>query len=1034
MTDTRMGEAAPDAPAEDGCPALSNLAPRTPGTTRRRTVSRRITVPDLAPGVVERTRLTHLMTAMLANHQVVAISATAGAGKTTAMVHAAAHLDDPVVWLSLDHGDADPWRLLTDLEAAVEGHVDSVRGLCVGARADGTSHRDVAGLLAEATEGRPLVLVLDDLERVHELDAGRQVIGGFARFAPPTLRMVLASRRNVVADLDEKLPPGLVASVGDAELALSTGEAATVLGRSDGEAAGLDEVVDAHAGWMTGVLAEAGGRPRFAVADPPHGLSVYYGTQIMPVLEEDEARFLVATALLGEVNAEAARELGQRESSAMLARLAAKPLPVSWGRGGQVMRIHTRFREYLLGRLAGSPEEGDLRSRYGGLLLQHGRRDEAVQQYIKARQLDRAACSAREAIGGVIAGLHFDVAEQWLELLHTTDAPSTALSIAEFMVAVGREQPARAAALGDSLGQLSDLSSIDGTLRGRTPLDGMLAWAYWQTGRLDDARAMLALRPSDRTVQIAAAMIAFSSDAAAPLPTPLAPDGGPYDGLLMRVHYFRGFLHTILGATFSSPWARAMGLSVQASALRATGQLDRALELFEAAGGDDPGTVWLQVVTGPDLMLDLGRRQEAFAQLQKARKLLAERGSNTYTLLSHVAEAKMHLRFDRNAAAALATLEAVRPQATSYPFVLEIADMWAGYAHLLLGADEEARHQLARAVRSMRRGDRLLELPTAAVYLAEAEWRCGHDDAADRAADLALTAAARHGSSHILLQALNDVPAVLSRRIDAQPERRSEWHTLARTYHAHSRVRCVGPTHRIVLKDLGQVALTVDGAVQRPRIAKSLELLAFLRQQPSAEAARSQVLDALFAGRATDSTRSYLRQALYRLREVLPEALAPRADGNRILLPAPEEVTCDSLTVDALLDQGALLHAEEKLNALRAALELAAAGPFLADSESEWIIERRQELTGRISAAQLSAAELAYQLGRFLETDDLIEAVLREDEYQEEAWRLSILTANAFGDSQALLRRYRRYLSVMEQIGVGPSPDVVELFHRLHAT
>ncbi len=194
------------------------------------------------------------------------------------------------------------------------------------------------------------------------------------------------------------------------------------------------------------------------------------------------------------------------------------------------------------------------------------------------------------------------------------------------------------------------------------------------------------------------------------------------------------------------------------------------------------------------------------------------------------------------------------------------------------------------------------------------------------------------------------------------------------------------------------------------------------------------MLDALFGGRATDSTRSYLRQALYRLREVLPEALAPRTDGNRILLPAPEEVTCDSLTIDALLDQGARLHREEKLNALRAALELAAAGPFFADSESKWIVERRQELTDRISAAQLSAAEVAYQLGRYLEADDLVEAVLCEDEYQEEAWRLSILTASAFGDSQTLVRRYRRYLAAMEQIGVGASPDVLDLFQRLQPT
>ena len=1024
------------AKASDASAALPDLHanPASAPATRAQTVNRRITVPDLPAAVVERTRLTTLLAETLENYQVLAISATAGAGKTTAMVHTAAKISEPVVWLALDRGDAEPWRLLTDLEAAVGAQVATVRGVCAAARADGRSPRDVAGMLAAATDGRPLVFVLDDLERLRGLDAARQVIGGFTRFAPASLRVVLISRRNIVDDLDEKLPAGLFATIGDAELALTSEEAATVLGTSAVGHAGAEEIVDAHGGWITGVLAEAGLRPGLAVADPAQGLAVFYTTQVMPALDEEERRFLIATSLLTVVTADDARELGQRDPSALLARIAAKPLPVSWRQGGQIMRVHPRFREYLLGRLAGSAEEADLRSRYGGVLLQEGRRDEAVEQYVKARQLDRAARSAREAIDGEIDGLRFDVAEQWLELLHTTDAPSTTLSIAEFMVAMGREQCARAAAIGDSLGLLSDVAPLDVTSRDQTPLDGMLAWAYWQTGRLDDARTLLSLRPSDRTVQIAAAILAFSSDAAAPLPVPMAPDGGAYDGMLMRVHYFRGFLRTILSATFSSPWARAMAVSVQASALRASGQLDRALELFEAANDDDPGTVWLRVVAGPDLFLDLGRRDDAFSQLQKGRELVVEQGSIPNMLLTYVAEAKMHLRFDQNAPAALATLETMRPQATQYPFVLEIADTWAGYAHLLLGNDEEGRQQLAAAVRSMRRGDRMLELPTAAVYLAEAEWRCGREDAADRAADLALTAAARHGSNHILLQALDDVPAVLSRRLDAEPESRSPWHALGRSSREHSRIHSVGPTHRVVLKDLGQIALTVDGTAQRPRIGKSLELLAFLLQQPSAEAARSQVHDALFAGRATDSTRSYLRQALYRLREVLPEALAPVTADNRILLPAPEEITCDSMTVCALLDQGALLHGEDKLSALRAALKLAAAGPFFADSDTEWIIGRRLELADRIGAAQLSAAELAYDLDHFAEADDLVEAVLCKDQYQEEAWRLALLTANAFGDSQTLLRRYRSYRSAMEQIGVGPSADMVELFQRLHTT
>ena len=48
--------------------------------------------------------------------------------------------------------------------------------------------------------------------------------------------------------------------------------------------------------------------------------------------------------------------------------------------------------------------------------------------------------------------------------------------------------------------------------------------------------------------------------------------------------------------------------------------------------------------------------------------------------------------------------------------------------------------------------------------------------------------------------------------------------------------------------------------------------------------------------------------------------------------------------------------------------------------------------------------------------------------------RLAILTANAFGDTQTMLGRYRSYRSAMEQIGVEPSPDMLALFRRLHPT
>ena len=164
----------------------------------------------------------------------------------------------------------------------------------------------------------------------------------------------------------------------------------------------------------------------------------------------------------------------------------------------------------------------------------------------------------------------------------------------------------------------------------------------------------------------------------------------------------------------------------------------------------------------------------------------------------------------------------------------------------------------------------MLELPTAAVYLAEAEWRAGDEDAADRAADVALDAARRQGSNHVLLQALADFPAVVSRRIDAEPRGSSPWHELGRALIAQGTPVAAQIRAAVELREFGRCAIVVDGVERRPRIAKTYELLAYLAVSRDARADRAELLDALFDGRSDDSTRAYLRQAVRRLRSVLP--------------------------------------------------------------------------------------------------------------------------------------------------------------------
>jgi hypothetical protein len=82
--------------------------------------------PPLAERLVGRPRVEETLAALIERHRVVVISATAGAGKTTAVTAAVRMLTRPAAWLTLDWTDAAPGRLVRYLEAALAGRLPQV--------------------------------------------------------------------------------------------------------------------------------------------------------------------------------------------------------------------------------------------------------------------------------------------------------------------------------------------------------------------------------------------------------------------------------------------------------------------------------------------------------------------------------------------------------------------------------------------------------------------------------------------------------------------------------------------------------------------------------------------------------------------------------------------------------------------------------------------------------------------------------------------------------------------------------------------
>ncbi|MEU9288559.1 BTAD domain-containing putative transcriptional regulator [Streptomyces sp. NPDC048275] len=971
---------------------------------------------------------------MLDQYPVLVMAASAGSGKTTAAVQAAQELVGPVAWVSLAGmpvgagiTGADGPALTRLLEAALALHVPAAATALTGALARGLPASEVGALLARMLAGTELVLVLDSVETIGGGAGAEELLAALVGNLPEGPRLVLISRVDLPQGLGGLGDVHRVAFLEDGDLAFDLAEAATAL-RSIGRSDDPCQRVDAMRGWVTGVLYDWWGADPSASAIQHDRLAAELLAQLTPV----EAALLVRTSLLDDgVTAEQANALGLASPDRTMAALRGRRLPLTWSPDGSRMVALPRFR-HCLRREIGRLDENTLRAlrgAYASLLQGKGRHEDAVAELLMSGDTDTARHAAERALPDVLGRLDLATAESWLDRMRPAPDPlPPCLAAAGLRVAFGLEQCWRGVQLADTHGRAwwSGLAERPG---GAEDL-ALLVWCLWHVGRIDGAREILRVMPPGHPRDVAAAVLALADNS-----TPqLAPDlldrvAGPLEAMVMRIAYMAGQLRQLQDGS-SGAWRRAAGAPWTVAALRAEGRISQAEEAY-AAVGDGPRPVWLAAIEAAELMADLGRRDEAWAALLAGRDRIASTGSRVYEILSLLLEAKLALRLDRDLPrAARALAEAERRGCARYGFTAELAGTWRGLELLLAGRDHDAVPHLTTAVSAMRTGGRRLELPTAAVYLSEALWRTGDEDGADAAADLALEVATAQGPRNLLLQALEDVPSVAVHRADAEPTHTSRWHELVSALSTARPVTgCAVP--RLTLEDLGPMRLVADGRQVHPRLAKSVELLAYLLSRPAASARRQAVVEALFPGRSDATGRSYLRQAVYRLREVLPDGLSLLQDGDVYTLTPASSVVSASGTLQRLLAEAARQDGEHRWNTLQCALAIAERGAYFDSLSTPWLDTRRAELDAALLQARLDAATVALRLGRVGEARRLARVVLDSDPYREQAWRLALCAAEAVGSDDELLDLYRGYLRVMKELGMPPSADLRRLVDRL---
>lgn len=994
----------------------------------RSLVARKLAVPRVARQVVRRPRVERLVIDAVTAGALLTVIGAPGSGKSTAVACALADEDRPVAWLSLDGSEGAAGRLLVYLEAAVAPHAPEADGVASDALAAGLPVEEAAGLLAESLHGSGLVLVCDNVERVLPSEPALGVLGALARYAPAGVSLVYLSRQRPALSLNAS-EVERQAELVDEHLAFTVEEAADAL-----TAAGLQtdpEVAVARAaGWATGVFFGDASAPR----RPPGGMRDYLSAQVLGTLPEDEQDLLIRTSVLPEVTREDAEALGLASAGRLIAALRGRHLPMTWS-GPGTFAVAPLLRDHLGERLAELDRDDleQLHRAHAGILVSRGELEEAVDVLLAVGDTDAAWNLAVQVLPTLVDRMDLESAARWLDAFPAAMSdPGPELAICALRVAIGLEQQLRGLSLLDRAGA-DWLDRIAGTPDGRRDeILVLLTWCVWHVRGPEEAERVAARIGPGRGREIVDVLLSLSRDSTPDdFPEYAATPLGPLEGMLMRIAYTRGRLAGLDDPGTHGPWRSAVGAPWVIAALRATGRLEQAMELYAASEAE--ASLWLHGLDAADLMMDLGRPDDAWASLRRGWSLQAATGSRVYAALLHLVEARLHLLAGRDPAAALRAAAAARDAGSdSYSFLRELERLWRGVGYLRLGQHETARDLLAEAVAGMQRTDHRLHLVTAATYLAEAQWRTGDEEAADRAAALALATADRVGSTHLLLVALEDVPSVAMRGSDTEQYRDARWHELVGLLARRGRTLAVSQRDpELVLDEFGDPRLLLQGRDVTPNLRKSTVLMARLLSAPDRSVSREDLLSGLFQSRSVPAARSYLRQAVYRLREVLPEPLVPAFVGDDVAIPRADSVVGTSEEVLRTIDLADRQPAEARFATLVEALARADRGEFLAGHAGVWVEARRQEIDERIHRARLDLAHVAFRIDRHWEASLALDAVLRDNPYREEAWLLRIAIAHAGGSDSSVLVVYQRYVSMMRELGVPPSAEVQRYVARL---
>jgi LuxR family maltose regulon positive regulatory protein len=327
--------------------------------------------PQKRPDTVARPRLTDRLNSGLRSGQKLAVlSAPPGYGKTTLLLEWLAGIDLPHAWLSLDEGDNDPVRFLTNLVGALQRVDPSIGGDLkpwLGRPLLSSVESQTALLINDLSAvERPFLLILDEFQVIHE-KAIEDALAGFLERQPSTMFVAVSTRSEPGIPLPLLRARGQVTEFGASDLRFTVREASAFfsqtmgLGLSQQAVAALTRRTE---GWIAGLQLAALsllGKTSGEIGEFVQGFSGSHRLVVDFLAEEVLKRqspavrtFLLETSILDRLTGPLCEAVtGEPGGAATLRHIEQSNLfllPLDYERDW--FRYHTTFAEFLRTQLA----------------------------------------------------------------------------------------------------------------------------------------------------------------------------------------------------------------------------------------------------------------------------------------------------------------------------------------------------------------------------------------------------------------------------------------------------------------------------------------------------------------------------------------------------------------------------------------------------------------------------------------------------------------------------------------------------------